>query len=235
MGITISASIYTVVSLVYYLFIPFDILTQNSETIGAEFFEITIGPIAGTYIVPIFVGVSMWITCTCNIFVFGRSLEAIARESLFPYQNQLQKRNRYNMPYFAASVTTFVAILYTIGMPAGNGLNFLIDAASYPHWISTGTVIGMLIYIRLVYPEIISPYTSWLPCLLTFFFGAVFVVVFPMLQNTNSTGYDSRYPFLVMIGVIIIGFGIYLKIRGTVLIYAFLVQDDSSKRVSKFV
>ncbi len=212
------------------MFIPFDVLIAGAETIGAEFFEITLGPIAGTYIVPIFVGFSMWITCACNIFVFGRSLEATARENLFPFRSYLEKRNRFNMPHYSASIVSLVAILFTIGMPNGNGLNFLIDAASFPHWISTAIVIGTLIYIKLFKPEIISPYTSWIGSLILFFIGAIFVIVFPMLQNTSTDDYDSRLPIGVMIVVILLGFLIYLRIRKPILEFAFRTDKNVEKK-----
>ena len=229
--------IYTLVSLVYYLFVPFDILTANSETIGAEFFELTIGSVAGTYIVPIFVGISMWITCTCNIFVFSRTLEAAARENLFPMQQLLMARNRFEMPYITAIIISLVSICFTLLMPSGNGLHFMVDAASYPHWISTGVVIGTLIYIRTYHEEIISPYTSWLSALYAFFFGAIFIVVFPMFKNTNEGGdYDSRYPILVMVGVVIVGLGLFYKIRKTILVNAFQVREEVvNHRISKIV
>eukprot|EP00834_Sanchytrium_tribonematis_P005947 NODE_398_length_8105_cov_1.375094.p4 type:complete len:237 gc:universal NODE_398_length_8105_cov_1.375094:2423-1713(-) len=227
-----SAVIYTLISFVYYLFIPFQVLIKNSETIGAEFFELTLGSIAGTYIVPIFVGSSMFISVCCNIFVFSRSLEASAKENLFPFKNILASRNRFLMPYNSSLVISVIAIAFTIIMPSANGLSFMIDAASFPHWIATALVIGTLIYIRLWHPEIISPYTSWLICLILFFLGAVFVVGFPMLKNTNSDGYDSRSPILVMFAAIFIGFTIYFTIRKTILKDAFKRDmTEEEKRV----
>eukprot|EP00835_Amoeboradix_gromovi_P004103 NODE_301_length_11418_cov_0.342521.p8 type:complete len:195 gc:universal NODE_301_length_11418_cov_0.342521:3284-3868(+) len=193
------------------------------------------GTLAGTFIVPIFVGVSMFITCVCNIFVFARTFEAIARENLFPFKEILQRRNRYNMPYNAAIVVSIVAISYTLGMPNENGLNFLIDAASYPHWISTAVVIATLIYIRVKHVEVISPYTSWLSALVIFLIGTIFIVLFPMISNTNPEGmYDSRLPILMMAGVMLLGLVLFSIIRKTILVHAFQIQQQVVK-VNKIV
>ncbi|KAB7501251.1 Y+L amino acid transporter 2 [Armadillidium nasatum] len=152
----------------------------SSQAVAVLFGQRTLGPLQ--YTVPVFVALSTFGSLNGILFTSGRLFLTGARHGHLPqFLSYISIKSRTPIP--ALLLTCFLSYLMI-----GFGILFLINCLSFVLWLSIGTAISALLWLRYTQPNLQRPIKVNLILPLIFLACCIFLIVVPTINEPESTG-----------------------------------------------
>jgi len=189
-GLGISAVLYTLANVAYFLVLPAAAIIASEHTVGAEFFvQLKLPGILAVRILPLAMGLSALGAVCCLAFSAIRVIMESARGGYIPILGeQLGSISpRFGTPMAATFLHCLLTTICIVSAPPGGAYAFLIETSSFPSWLFyLLTVIGV-IRMRWTHANIHRPVrVPWLIIGL-FCTAALFVISWTLVPPVNVT------------------------------------------------